>query len=660
MMRFTLLSAAAISAVTASVSTSVFPNSLCQGASDSLGGLVGVGKVTLANGDVEVHCGCPSDNLADFEACPSSTKGESVCNSVYDMASGQFSASDCLGTIVNEVVTHADECADRGAIGISTVDGESKCACSSEVDAEDFSACVAPANGKATCTTTDPDFLGASNDHTVQVECGVVCDQGFTLTPAGTCTSIAKRNCNGGSCDNGNPAPMPNMPMGPGPVQMGSSSRAHPMGSSTQGNAMPTWHPHQAHPTTGGAMPTTTSYSYKYHHGHSSMGHGGNGAGYHTSGVWMGASSSMPAGNGGMWNGPSMSHGNSWGAMPTTTPVGSNHAAHPTTTPGMMAPASSSPYSYKHHNGHSTMGSGSPSSSSLRVTYASQPAAYVAAVAAPSNMASTHWAHKRNCNGDSCNNGNPAPMPNMPMGPGPVHYGSSSRAGPSQSMWHGGSSMPANNGNAMPTWHPHQAHPTSGGPMAAPTTTTTSYSYKYHHHQNSMAAQASSSSASSMGMAWQPMPSMGPSGSNHNAHPWNGASSSPMMGAASPSTTAPSMRPHYGSTTAAPSMRPHYGSTTAGAMATPGPSQRAMRRSSDEYVFSDDVCAQDERTCPGDIMCVRLDDVTECGGCHATGDAVNCLEIPGASSVSCLRGGCVVRSCQTGYFQTAEGRCERL
>ena len=60
MMRLTLLSAAAISAVHASVSTSVFPNSLCQGASDSLGGLVGVGKVTLANGDVEVHCGCPS------------------------------------------------------------------------------------------------------------------------------------------------------------------------------------------------------------------------------------------------------------------------------------------------------------------------------------------------------------------------------------------------------------------------------------------------------------------------------------------------------------------------------------------------------------------------------------------------------------------------
>lgn len=64
MMRFTLMSAAAISAVSASVSTSVFPNSLCQGASDSLGGLVGVGKVTLANGEVEVHCGCPSVSLS--------------------------------------------------------------------------------------------------------------------------------------------------------------------------------------------------------------------------------------------------------------------------------------------------------------------------------------------------------------------------------------------------------------------------------------------------------------------------------------------------------------------------------------------------------------------------------------------------------------------
>lgn len=46
-----------------------------------------------------------------------------------------------------------------------------------EVDAADFTACAAPANGKATCTTTDPDFLGAAYDHAVQVECGIVCNE---------------------------------------------------------------------------------------------------------------------------------------------------------------------------------------------------------------------------------------------------------------------------------------------------------------------------------------------------------------------------------------------------------------------------------------------------------------------------------------------------
>lgn len=66
MLRLTLLSAAAISAVRASVvSTSVFPNSACSGASNSLSGLVGVGKVTLNNGQVELHCGCAS--VSPFE-----------------------------------------------------------------------------------------------------------------------------------------------------------------------------------------------------------------------------------------------------------------------------------------------------------------------------------------------------------------------------------------------------------------------------------------------------------------------------------------------------------------------------------------------------------------------------------------------------------------
>jgi hypothetical protein len=63
MFRLSLVTAAAllsIPAVYASVvSTSVFPNSACAGSS-SVNGLVGVGRVTLANGEVETHCGCPS------------------------------------------------------------------------------------------------------------------------------------------------------------------------------------------------------------------------------------------------------------------------------------------------------------------------------------------------------------------------------------------------------------------------------------------------------------------------------------------------------------------------------------------------------------------------------------------------------------------------
>lgn len=70
MLRLSLVSALAIaSAAQASViSTSVFPNSACAGASSSLGGLVGVGRVTLSNGEVETHCGCPSVRSYSLQA----------------------------------------------------------------------------------------------------------------------------------------------------------------------------------------------------------------------------------------------------------------------------------------------------------------------------------------------------------------------------------------------------------------------------------------------------------------------------------------------------------------------------------------------------------------------------------------------------------------
>lgn len=654
MMRLTLLSAAAISAVHASVSTSVFPNSLCQGASDSLGGLVGVGKVTLANGDVEVHCGCPSDNLADFEACPSSAAGESVCNSVYDMSTGEFSAScgviacsgaDCLNTIVNEVVTHEDECfnSDRGSIGIATVNGEASCGCSSEVDAADFTACAAPANGKATCTTTDPDFLGAAYDHAVQVECGVVCDEGYVLAPGGACTKVVKRDM---------------MPIGaPAPINYASTS-AHNGGSSSwhygSSTAAPTttsYHPHQAHTTSGAgsSSATTTSYSYKYHHGHSSSSSWVAPSG--TQVPWV--SRTSPSAGGGHSSSSSASW-MSYSTMPAPpTSSGVNHNAHPTTTgdassSSTMMPTTTS-YSYNQWNGHSSNShhnGGSASASASMMHWAHYNKRDAVPTAAPAYVYKQHNArapanhHRRSSSG--------SPSASIPWG----HHDSPSHSGswmPSSSGGYGGSSS-----MMMPTTTPggsnHYAHTTTTAPAEE---TTTSYSYKYHHHQSSSSPSGANGGSSSSGMAssssmmnWVPAPSMGPSGSNHNAHNPSDSSSSTMMG--STTTT--------GAATTTTTGNMWYGSTTA----TPGPSQRAARRAADEFVFSD-VCAQDERTCPGDdIMCVRLDDVTQCGGCHATGDAVNCLEIPGASSVSCLRGGCVVRSCQTGYFQTAEGRCERL
>lgn len=72
MFRLTLISAVALlsipSVYASVVSTSVFPNSACAGSS-SLGGLVGIGKVTLASGEVETHCGCPSVRAVSFPLC---------------------------------------------------------------------------------------------------------------------------------------------------------------------------------------------------------------------------------------------------------------------------------------------------------------------------------------------------------------------------------------------------------------------------------------------------------------------------------------------------------------------------------------------------------------------------------------------------------------
>ncbi|GJN88826.1 hypothetical protein Rhopal_001797-T1 [Rhodotorula paludigena] len=500
----TLLAAAALlsaDAVRASaVSHSVFPNSACAGASSSLSGLVGIGKITLSNGEVESHCGCISDNLAEFELCPSSGAGQAVCNSSLDLHSNVFTAAcgvetcagdDCATTVVNKVVVDEDECfnSEKGATGIVTVNGEAKCGCASD-DADAFSPCHAPANGRSLCVATDSDFLGSSAEDSTSVACQVVCDDGFFLTPGGQCTKLAKRDFASST----------------GPIKVGPS---------------PTTKPH--------------------HGGHHTPGHHG---GHHTPGH----------------------HGSKTHEPHGTTPTSRHpHQAH--TTPS--------------HGGEET----------------------------PSHSREP-WASYTS---------------NYPHGPGKV--------GPSPS------SMPHGSKTKSPyhptSHHPHAAHPTSGA------TTTTSYSYKHHHHHPSSVPHGGSETSHTMG------PSQRVSSARHHGHHTTG----PIKVGPHPTTT-PGTGPSHDTT---PGTGPSH--TSPGV----GPSQRA-RRAAEEFVFSD-ACAQDERTCPagsyGDFSCVRLDDVTECGGCHSTSDARNCLEIEGASSVSCLRGGCVVRSCQTGYVQTSEGTCER-
>ncbi|GAA5865839.1 hypothetical protein JCM8547_005729 [Rhodosporidiobolus lusitaniae] len=480
MLRFTLLSAvlAAASVRATVVSNSVFPNSACAGAGSSLSGLVGVGQVTLSSGEVELHCGCPSDNLENFEVCPGSAAGQAVCNSVLNLESGAFTATcgtvtcsgaECQSAVTNEVVIDQDECynSEKGAVGIAVIDGEAKCGCASDALGGEFTACASPANGHATCREVDSDFLGVSYAHEEKVSCAVVCDEGYFLTPGGSCVTLAKRAVAGpsGAFHTGGPGKVgPSASWTPSatPIKVGPSASSHWNWHSSRPTESPSTtsrHPHAAHTTSGsGSTTTTTSYSYKHHHHHTSSEHGSS----------------------------SRSHDN-W----RSTPI---------------------------------------------------------------------------------------------------------KVGPS----------------ATPTGH-HGHHHTSAGHH---------HSLSGHHHHHS---------------------------STHDS--WK---STPIKVGPSPTTSATFTRSR-GPGKVGPSAVFTEGPGKV------GPSQRA-RRAAEEFVFSD-VCAQDERTCPsgdfGDFTCVRLDDVTECGGCNANGEATNCLEIDGASSVACLRGGCVVRSCQTGFAQTAEGACEK-
>ncbi|GAA5959442.1 hypothetical protein JCM21900_003757 [Sporobolomyces salmonicolor] len=550
MLRLTLLSAAAFlsaDAVRASVvSTSVFPNSACAGASSSLGGLVGVGKVTLSSGEVETHCGCPSDNLPSFEICPSSSNGESVCNSVLNLETGAFTAScgvvacsgaSCPSTVVNTVVIDETDCytGDKGSIGIITVDGESRCGCSAGPSG-DFTACPSPANGRATCVSTDSDFLGMAYSHKEKAECGVTCDEDYFLTPGGSCTKLNKRAPVG-------PSGLFN---GGGPGKVGPSASWHPVPQPTKLGPSASHHPSSAH-----------------HH----SSHPGS-----------------PA-----WSAP---------ASPT---LHHPHLAHTPTYPTASPVASSattSAYSYHHHHPSHSEESSHPSSR-------------------PS------WETRTG-------------------GPGGGHHTSMAiKVGPSSSVSAPASSWTGHHGHHASQYHHH--HPSSRPSWETRTASTES---AHHHHHPSSRPSWETHTASTESAHHHHHPSSRPS--------WESRTAGPVKVGPSATTTATAVFRSAGPGKVGPSAAFGAG------VGKVGPSQVA-RRAAEEFVFAD-VCAQDERSCPagafGDFSCVRLDDVTECGGCNSTGDAKNCLEIEGASSVACLRGGCVVRACQTGFVQTSEGTCE--
>ncbi|BGP13576.1 hypothetical protein JCM10213_008713 [Rhodosporidiobolus nylandii] len=350
MLRSVLLSAlvAAVAVRGSTLSTSVFPNSACSGAGSSMSGYVGVGGVKLPDGSVQLHCGCPTDGLDSFETCPSSATGMAVCNSVLDMETGKFTAScgtvtcsgsDCPTTVVNTIVTGEDACynKEKGSIGITVVDGTNKCACSADAE-KDFTACPSPANGRATCSTVDSDFMGVTFEHSEQTSCGVNCDEGYFLSPGGSCITLAKREVVGPS----------------GLFNGGGAGKVGPSAS---------WHP----APTDGPIKAGPSATSKPHHSHSPSARP----------VWH---SSAPHSHG--------SHGPS-PAVPTSHHP---HAAHTPSFPNTETTTTTSPYSYKHHHHQKTPEAEAPHGSSTRPSWHT-PSSQPIKVAHPSSPSWGHHSH---------------------------------------------------------------------------------------------------------------------------------------------------------------------------------------------------------------------------------------------------------------------------
>ncbi|KAI5477986.1 hypothetical protein MNV49_005678 [Pseudohyphozyma bogoriensis] len=83
------------------------------------------------------------------------------------------------------------------------------------------------------------------------------------------------------------------------------------------------------------------------------------------------------------------------------------------------------------------------------------------------------------------------------------------------------------------------------------------------------------------------------------------------------------------------------------------------RQAEQKYLQAHPACPASQRACTlpsGNFECIDFDELTSCGGCVSDGSGVDCLSLPGVSSVTCLNNECVPISCLPGFVRRGDKR----
>ncbi|KAI5476056.1 hypothetical protein MNV49_000485 [Pseudohyphozyma bogoriensis] len=608
---FLALSALLSTAAASAVSTSVFPNAACAGSSSTSGGLVGIGQVAVSGGGFEAHCGCLADKLPGFVACPTSEAGESVCNSILDLDSGSFTAecgiiscegSACPTTVVNTVVVDDTDCftSGKGNLGYSTIDGVSHCACSSEGD-DSFVTCPSVANGRPSCVSTDSDFLGMTRDAHETVQCGIVCDEGFYLTPGGSCTKNIKRADPAGASGTFNT----------GPIKIGASqAHAASSASTTASEGTFTTGPIKVITTTAAA---TTSTGHHHHHHHTHKHSSETETSIHLTGVTKLAptTTSTSTHHYGSHRPHHGHHAHSSSSSETETSIHLTGVTKVVTVTVTADPTSTSTH-HHHHTTHKHHHHSSSSETDTSISLGGVTKVFPTTTYSTSSYGSHRHHHTSNTHNHAAHTTSQTASPTTIVLTGVTKIIPTTTAAPSTT-------------NALSSALSSRLSHASG---------IRSHS---HHHSHSHSSSSTETFISLTGVT-----KIAPTTTTTSS----GAAST----SASTSTT----------TKTGPSAVFGGGPIKIGASQAAKMIKRVVQETAQE-TFEADLCAADERKCPasafGDYSCVRLDDVEECGGCRSLGESQNCLDIPGVATAACLRGGCVVRSCKAGFIQTSDSEC---